>query len=73
MSRIHHSRALVGKSTTFKPKQGGPNVEDKKLRRFLKESMRRDMNVRRIAYEGNQEIKTLTGSSFLLGNSVYGA
>ena len=45
-------------------------MEEKKLRRHLKENMRRNVAAGRRMDEGIQELKILTGSSFLLGNSM---
>ena len=71
MCQIRQSRALVGKSTVFREKQRGTNVEDKKLRRHLKETIRRDLVARRNVGDVAQDLKILSGSSFLLGNSAY--
>lgn len=68
MLKIREKHSQPGASTmiTFQ----GRNVEDKKLRRHLKEGIR--INVARglTAPTGGDELRLLSGSAFLVSNSM---
>ena len=69
MCKIRQTRAKAGVSTVFEHKS--VVVEDKKLRRHLKETLRRDVAKRLTADEEGRELRILSGSAFLLSNSMY--
>ena len=70
MWKIRQSRARAGKSTIFQSQEQGKDIEEKKLRRYLKDRMRRDIASPRTMDGRREELKVLSGSSFLLGNSM---
>lgn len=65
--RYRQSQAAAGRSTQLEYK--GKTVEEKKLRRHLKQTVKRDIAIN---HPGNMfgDITKLTGSKFLLGNSM---
>ncbi|KAL9113658.1 MAG: hypothetical protein Q9187_007584, partial [Circinaria calcarea] len=65
------TRAEAGKSSAFRDERQGKTIDDKKLRRHLKQNMRQDVAIKRTSDEGARELRILSGSSFLLSNSMY--
>jgi hypothetical protein len=70
LCKIRQTRAEAGKSTTFERHQQGKPVEEKRLRRHLKDTRRRNIAMNRSMNEDTEELQILSGSSFLLGNSM---
>lgn len=68
MLNIRRQRAEAGKPTEFSYK--GIKVDDKKLRRQVKESVRRDVARRPVATDRGGELSLLSGSEFQLSNSM---
>lgn len=68
---MRKTRAEAGKSSSFRDVRQGKDVDEKKLRRHLKQAMRRDVALRHTSDEGAKELRILSGSSFLLSNSMY--
>ncbi|MCJ1262343.1 hypothetical protein MMC22_002213 [Lobaria immixta] len=69
MLNIRRQRTEAGKSTAFFYK--GARVEDKKLRRQAKESVRSVVARRPVAVEGGGELRLLSGSAFQVSNSIF--
>lgn len=67
MLNIRHQRTEAGKPTAFQYK--GVQVDDKKLRRQAKESLRRDVARRPFAADRG-ELRLLSGSAFQVSNSM---
>ncbi|KAL8741567.1 MAG: hypothetical protein Q9190_005838 [Brigantiaea leucoxantha] len=65
---IRRARAKEGKRSTIEYK--GKVVENKQLRRYLKESTRRDVAQKSIA-DGGRGLKLMSGSAFSLGKSIF--
>lgn len=68
MSNIRRQRTKAGKLTEFNYK--GKMVDDKKLRRQVKESVRRDVARRPEAFDRGGELSLLYGSEFQVSNSL---
>ncbi|MCJ1437103.1 hypothetical protein MMC27_006488 [Xylographa pallens] len=69
--KIRQTRAALGKATTFRSQQQDRNIDEKKLRRHLKDSMRRGDALKYNRQRGAEELSMLSGSSFLLANSIF--
>ncbi|MCJ1396055.1 hypothetical protein MMC18_008942 [Xylographa bjoerkii] len=69
--KIRQTRAAVGRGTTFRSQQQNRNVDEKKLRRHLKESIRRDVALKYNRQRGMEEMSMLSRSSFILANSIF--
>ena len=67
---IRHTRAERGKSTVFRSELLGKDVEEKKLRRYLKETTRRNVAMTSTGNPHLGELKILLGTSFQLSESV---
>ena len=70
MCKIRQTRAEAGKSSVFRDERQDKQIDEKKLRRYLKQTTRRDVAVRHTNDEGAKELRILSGSSFLLSNSM---
>jgi hypothetical protein len=68
--KIRQKRAEAGKSTLFQDEISGKRVDEKQLRRYLKESMRRDTARMHARISNPMDLKALTGSSFTFGSSM---
>lgn len=68
MSKIRQRRTEDGKPTVFSYK--GMKVDDKKLRRHVKESVRRDVARRPVITDGAGDLRALSGSAFYVSNSM---
>lgn len=68
MLNIRRQRTEAGKATVFK--YNGIEVEDKKLRRQAKESIRRDVARRPVTADRGGELRLLSGSAFQVSNSM---
>lgn len=66
--KIRQRRTEEGKGTAFEYK--GRNVDDKKLRRQIKENMRRSVASRPTIGAGEGNLTLLSGSKFLVSNSM---
>ena len=69
MLGIRQQRTDAGKPTAFHYK--GMKVDDKKLRRHVKESVRRDVARRSVAVDGGWDLRLLSGSAIQVSNSMY--
>ena len=69
MIKIRQTRSELGKSTAFMHQ--GRTVNENKLRRHLKEATRGEVARRAIFNEGFSDLRSLTGSSYQLGSSLY--
>ncbi|MCJ1378525.1 hypothetical protein MMC17_001624 [Xylographa soralifera] len=69
--KIRQTRAALGKGTAFRSQQQDRNIDEKKLRRHLKDSIRRGEALKYNRQRGVEELSMLTGSSFLLANSIF--
>lgn len=67
MLNIRRQRTEAGKPTVFNYK--GIKVDDQKLRRQAKESVRREVARRPVAADGG-ELRLLSGSAFQVSNSM---
>ena len=70
MCGIRHSRAEIGKATVFRSELLGKNIEEKKLRRYLKETTRSRVAMTRTKDLDPRELKILLGTSFQLSESM---
>ena len=70
MCKIRQTRAEAGKSSIFRDERQGKRIDEKKLRRHMKQTMRRDVAIKHASDEGAKELRILSGSSFLLSNSM---
>ena len=70
MCDIRHSRAETGKATVFGSELLGKDIEEKKLRRYLKERTRRKVAMTRTRNLDPRELKILLGTSFQLSESM---
>ena len=69
MLNIRRQRTEAGKPTVFL--YNGIKVEDKKLRRQVKENVRREVARRPAAVDRREELRLLSGSAFHVSNSMY--
>ncbi|MCJ1428601.1 hypothetical protein MMC29_006511 [Sticta canariensis] len=69
MLRIRQQRTDAGKPTAFHYK--GMKVDDNKLRRHVKESVRRDVARRSVAVDGGWDLRLLSGSAIQVSNSIF--
>ncbi|MCJ1264032.1 hypothetical protein MMC22_003903 [Lobaria immixta] len=69
MLNIRRQRTEAGKPTTFL--YNGTKVEDKKLRRQVKESARREVARRPVVADRGEQLRILSGSAFHVSNSVF--
>lgn len=69
MLKIRQQRTDAGKPTAFNHK--GMKVDDKKLRRKVKENVRRDVARRPVAVDGGWDLRLLSGSAIQVSNSMY--
>ncbi|MCJ1472336.1 hypothetical protein MMC13_000983 [Lambiella insularis] len=69
--KLRQTRAKAGKSTVFRDEQSGKNIEEKRLRRYLKDNMRRDGALTHSRDAGAEAIRILSGSTFQLGRSIF--
>lgn len=69
MLNIRRQRTEAGKPTEFF--YNGIKVEDKKLRRQVKENVRREVARRPAAVDRGEELRLLSGSVFHVSNSMY--
>jgi ribosomal protein S4 len=68
--KIRQTRAEAGKLTVFRDAGSNKSVDEKQLRRYLKESMRRDTATMHARLPSPMDLKALTGSSFTFGSSM---
>ena len=66
--KVREKHSQPGATTMIKYQ--GRNVEDKKLRRYLKEGMRRNVARGLTAGTGEEDLRLLSGSAFLVSNSM---
>lgn len=68
MLNIRRQRTEAGKPTTFL--YNGTKVEDKKLRRQVKESARHEIVRRPVVADRGEQLRTLSGSAFHVSNNM---